>query len=161
VPGLLPRPVRPRRHVLPRRAGGAPLSVAPARIPCPARRGRPRRLPDRHGDPLADPPVGAGSRDLVVRHDANPARRLRGPRARPAAPRVPGQSRGVPRSPLTGPGFPAPVPFPPPLVPARELRALVRSDAPRLRIVDCRWVLGKLGEGLAAYAAGHIPGAVP
>lgn len=30
-----------------------------------------------------------------------------------------------------------------------------------LRIVDCRWVLGKPGEGRRQYEEGHIPGAVP
>lgn len=31
---------------------------------------------------------------------------------------------------------------------------------PNLRIVDCRYVLGKPGAGSKAYAAGHIPGAL-
>jgi thiosulfate/3-mercaptopyruvate sulfurtransferase len=33
------------------------------------------------------------------------------------------------------------------------------SDA-RLRIVDCRWYLGRPGDGRRAYLAGHLPGAV-
>lgn len=31
---------------------------------------------------------------------------------------------------------------------------------PNLRLVDCRYVLGKPGAGFESYAAGHIPGAV-
>ncbi len=31
---------------------------------------------------------------------------------------------------------------------------------PRLRLVDCRWYLGRPGAGRVAYEAGHIPGAV-
>src|SRR4030095_12406503 len=30
---------------------------------------------------------------------------------------------------------------------------------PKIRVVDCRWVLGKPGEGRRQYEAGHIPGA--
>jgi thiosulfate/3-mercaptopyruvate sulfurtransferase len=33
-------------------------------------------------------------------------------------------------------------------------------DDPLLRVVDCRWYLGKPGEGRAAYEAGHLPGAL-
>lgn len=32
-------------------------------------------------------------------------------------------------------------------------------NKPEVRIVDCRWVLGKPGEGRHLYEAGHIPGA--
>lgn len=35
-----------------------------------------------------------------------------------------------------------------------------RLDDRRLRIVDTRWVLGRPGAGLAAYHAGHLPGAI-
>ncbi|HMD12625.1 MAG TPA: sulfurtransferase [Marmoricola sp.] len=31
---------------------------------------------------------------------------------------------------------------------------------PSLRVVDCRWYLGRPGEGRAAYDAGHLPGAL-
>ena len=47
-----------------------------------------------------------------------------------------------------------------PLISAEDLLELVRVDEPDLRIVDCRWVLGDPGAGAAAYAAGHLPGAV-
>ena len=33
-------------------------------------------------------------------------------------------------------------------------------DDPALRLVDCRWYLGRPGEGRAAYEAGHLPGAI-
>ena len=33
-------------------------------------------------------------------------------------------------------------------------------DDPRLRLVDCRWYLGRPGEGREAYEAGHLPGAM-
>ena len=33
-------------------------------------------------------------------------------------------------------------------------------DDPALRVVDCRWYLGRPGEGVVAYEAGHLPGAV-
>jgi thiosulfate/3-mercaptopyruvate sulfurtransferase len=33
-------------------------------------------------------------------------------------------------------------------------------DDPSLRLVDCRWYLGRPGEGRVAYDAGHLPGAV-
>ncbi|MDO8213651.1 sulfurtransferase [Conexibacter sp. CPCC 206217] len=36
----------------------------------------------------------------------------------------------------------------------------VRLEEPRLRVVDCRFRLGDPAAGRAAYAAGHIPGAV-
>lgn len=49
-----------------------------------------------------------------------------------------------------------------PLISADDLRDLAAAPAAptTLRIVDCRWVLGKPGAGAAAYAAGHLPGAV-
>jgi thiosulfate/3-mercaptopyruvate sulfurtransferase len=47
-----------------------------------------------------------------------------------------------------------------PLVSADELLALVRRGAPNLRIVDVRWYLGRPGDGVAAYSAGHVPGAI-
>lgn len=37
---------------------------------------------------------------------------------------------------------------------------MVRRGAPDLRIVDCRWVLGRPGAGAEAYQAGHLPGAI-
>ncbi len=37
---------------------------------------------------------------------------------------------------------------------------MTEIDDDGLRIVDCRWYLGEPTEGLAAYTAGHIPGAV-
>lgn len=47
-----------------------------------------------------------------------------------------------------------------PLISAEELLALVSAGAPDLRIVDCRWVLGRPGAGADAYRAGHLPGAI-
>jgi thiosulfate/3-mercaptopyruvate sulfurtransferase len=47
-----------------------------------------------------------------------------------------------------------------PLISAVELLALVRAGADDLRVVDCRWVLGRPGAGAAAYAGGHLPGAI-
>ena len=47
-----------------------------------------------------------------------------------------------------------------PLISAPDLRELVRAGADDLRIVDCRWVLGSPGAGVAAFAAGHIPGSI-
>jgi thiosulfate/3-mercaptopyruvate sulfurtransferase len=35
-----------------------------------------------------------------------------------------------------------------------------RLDAPEIRVVDVRWVLGAPGRGREAYDAGHIPGAI-
>jgi thiosulfate/3-mercaptopyruvate sulfurtransferase len=35
-----------------------------------------------------------------------------------------------------------------------------RIGAPDIRVVDCRWYLGKPGAGRAAYAEAHIPGAI-
>lgn len=45
-----------------------------------------------------------------------------------------------------------------PLITARELLAGLDDEA--TKIIDCRWYLGKPGDGAAAYAAGHIPGAI-
>jgi thiosulfate/3-mercaptopyruvate sulfurtransferase len=47
-----------------------------------------------------------------------------------------------------------------PLIDASELLRLVQAGARNLRIVDCRWVLGQPGAGAAAYAGGHLPGAI-
>ncbi len=47
-----------------------------------------------------------------------------------------------------------------PLISAPDLLELVRGGETDLRIVDCRWVLGSPGAGAAAYAAGHLPGAI-
>jgi thiosulfate/3-mercaptopyruvate sulfurtransferase len=48
-----------------------------------------------------------------------------------------------------------------PLVSVEELAAWIDAGRPGLRVVDVRWYLGKpVGTGRAAYAAGHIPGAV-
>lgn len=35
-----------------------------------------------------------------------------------------------------------------------------RLGDPSLRLVDCRWYLGRPGDGRVAYEAGHLPGAV-
>jgi len=47
------------------------------------------------------------------------------------------------------------------------MRPLVAADGlaerlgdPDLRVVDCRWYLGRPGDGRRAYLAGHLPGAV-
>jgi len=45
-----------------------------------------------------------------------------------------------------------------PLVDASTLAAAI--DDPLLRVVDCRWYLGKPGEGRLAYEASHLPGAL-
>ncbi len=45
-----------------------------------------------------------------------------------------------------------------PLITAADLGA--RLDDPALRIVDCRWYLGRPGAGLTAYVEGHLPGAI-
>jgi thiosulfate/3-mercaptopyruvate sulfurtransferase len=45
-----------------------------------------------------------------------------------------------------------------PLIQADELMRLV--GAGNVRIVDCRWVLGRPGAGRAAYESGHLPGAI-
>ena len=47
-----------------------------------------------------------------------------------------------------------------PLISAPDLLERVRTGDPHLRIVDTRWVLGQPGAGEAAYAAGHLPGAI-
>jgi thiosulfate/3-mercaptopyruvate sulfurtransferase len=46
------------------------------------------------------------------------------------------------------------------LVSAAELLARTRANDPTLRICDVRWYLGKPGRNRAAYAAGHLPGAI-
>src|SRR6188472_3941515 len=45
-----------------------------------------------------------------------------------------------------------------PLIDVDALRA--RLHDPSIRIVDCRWYLGRPGDGRRAYEAGHIPGAI-
>lgn len=45
-----------------------------------------------------------------------------------------------------------------PLISVDDLAA--RLADPALRIVDCRWYLGRPGEGRIAYETGHLPGAV-
>jgi thiosulfate/3-mercaptopyruvate sulfurtransferase len=45
-----------------------------------------------------------------------------------------------------------------PLISVDDLAA--RLGDPTLRIVDCRWYLGRPGDGRVAYEAGHLPGAV-
>jgi thiosulfate/3-mercaptopyruvate sulfurtransferase len=45
-----------------------------------------------------------------------------------------------------------------PLITAQDLMTQIHDE--NLTIVDCRWYLGKPTDGLDAYAAGHIPGAV-
>jgi thiosulfate/3-mercaptopyruvate sulfurtransferase len=45
-----------------------------------------------------------------------------------------------------------------PLMSVEDLAA--RLGVPELRIVDCRWYLGRPGAGLEAWDAGHIPGAI-
>ena len=47
-----------------------------------------------------------------------------------------------------------------PLISADELRDRIQADDATLRIVDCRWYLGKPGAGRKAYRAGHLPGAM-
>jgi thiosulfate/3-mercaptopyruvate sulfurtransferase len=47
-----------------------------------------------------------------------------------------------------------------PLIGAPELLDLVRRGSDDLRIVDCRWVLGRPGAGALAYAEGHLPGSI-
>jgi thiosulfate/3-mercaptopyruvate sulfurtransferase len=48
-----------------------------------------------------------------------------------------------------------------PIVAPETLAAWIEDDRPGLRIVDVRWYLGQPpGTGRAAYAAGHIPGAI-
>ena len=45
-----------------------------------------------------------------------------------------------------------------PLISATDLAS--RLDDPLLRIIDCRWYLGRPGDGRAAYDAGHLPRAI-
>ena len=45
-----------------------------------------------------------------------------------------------------------------PLIDVATLADMI--DDPLLRVVDCRWYLGKPGEGRLAYDAGHLPGAM-
>jgi thiosulfate/3-mercaptopyruvate sulfurtransferase len=55
------------------------------------------------------------------------------------------------------------MPVPPsrsPLISAEELHRLVIDDPGRVRIIDCRWYLGRTGDGRAAYERGHLPGAI-
>ena len=47
-----------------------------------------------------------------------------------------------------------------PLISTEELRRLVAGDPDGVRIVDCRWALGKPGAGAEAYSEGHLPGAI-
>lgn len=49
-----------------------------------------------------------------------------------------------------------------PLISVDELasRLLDPHSGPILRLCDVRWYLGRPGEGRAAYAAGHLPGAI-
>ena len=47
-----------------------------------------------------------------------------------------------------------------PLIAASDLLELVRAGASDLRIVDCRWALGRPGAGALAFADGHLPGAI-
>ena len=42
----------------------------------------------------------------------------------------------------------------------RSPTSAARLADPALRLVDCRWYLGRPGEGRAAYDAGHLPGAI-
>jgi thiosulfate/3-mercaptopyruvate sulfurtransferase len=48
--------------------------------------------------------------------------------------------------------------LPGPLVSVSALAAAL--DDPALRIVDCRWYLGRPGDGRRAYDEGHLPGAI-
>jgi len=45
-----------------------------------------------------------------------------------------------------------------PLIAVSTLAAAI--DAPRLRVVVCRWYLGRPGAGRIAYEGGHLPGAL-
>jgi thiosulfate/3-mercaptopyruvate sulfurtransferase len=47
-----------------------------------------------------------------------------------------------------------------PLISAEDLLALVTRGGSELRIVDVRWYLGRPGDGVTAYAGGHLPGAI-
>jgi thiosulfate/3-mercaptopyruvate sulfurtransferase len=46
------------------------------------------------------------------------------------------------------------------LISADELAGRLDADPGSLRIADVRWYLKRPGDGRAAYAAGHIPGAI-
>ena len=50
------------------------------------------------------------------------------------------------------------MPDPSPLITVDALAA--RLDDPTVRIVDCRWYLGRPGDGRSAYDQGHIPNAI-
>ena len=45
-----------------------------------------------------------------------------------------------------------------PLISVDDLAA--RLEDPGVRVVDCRWYLGRPGEGRLAYDSGHVPGAI-
>jgi len=47
-----------------------------------------------------------------------------------------------------------------PLISAEALLSVLRAGDRHVRIVDCRWYLGRPGAGRAAYDAGHLPGAM-
>jgi len=47
-----------------------------------------------------------------------------------------------------------------PLITVAALAARLEDGDPALRIIDCRWYLGRPGDGVAAYRAGHLPGAI-
>jgi thiosulfate/3-mercaptopyruvate sulfurtransferase len=47
-----------------------------------------------------------------------------------------------------------------PLISVDALAGLIDAGDRRLRIVDCRWYLGRPGDGRLAYDAGHLPGAI-
>ncbi len=46
------------------------------------------------------------------------------------------------------------------MISADELLGLLSGDPDHVRIVDCRWYLGRPGDGRAAWAAGHLPGSI-
>src|SRR4029079_12619385 len=50
------------------------------------------------------------------------------------------------------------LPSPEPLVSVAWLADAIAD--PSLRVVDCRWYLGRPGAGRTAYDAGHLPGAL-
>jgi thiosulfate/3-mercaptopyruvate sulfurtransferase len=47
-----------------------------------------------------------------------------------------------------------------PVISADELGELLAADPGRVRVVDCRWYLGRPGDGRAAYDSGHLPGSI-
>lgn len=49
---------------------------------------------------------------------------------------------------------------PDPLISVADLAGRLAAADASLRLVDCRWYLGRPGEGRAAYEAGHLPGAI-